>query len=364
MTEKKIRKFAFIVHCRNTKELRLVLARYRYSPYSLLPEKKLKEYCLKNELIENIFTFKQVISDKGTICQGKAYCVIMSPDQMLENQAITTERAIKASKMAEKWGAEMIGLGAICAVIGARGVEIADNCSSAVTTGNSLTVHASIYAFEKIMQRMEIDPLKQKIAIIGFPGSIGLAITKILHAKGMNLLLVSRRKTAFIRKFIDEMKDGNGTIEITQDINSALEKSKVIFTTTSTGQIIDQDTLQPGSIVFDIAQPKDVIYKNPPRKDVLILDTGLISLPGSTKDTYRYSGLGPNDIPSCLGETMTLTFEERWERFSIGRELHLDRISEIGKLAEEHGFVFDDFRSFQKPVSKQNIEATRKAFKL
>jgi len=363
MTENKMPKFAFIVHCRNTKELRLVLARYRFSPYSLMPEKMLKDYCLKNELIEDIFTFNQVISDKNVVCQGKAYCMIMSPDQMIENQSIATERAIKASKMAEAWGAEMIGLGAICAVIGARGVEIADNCRAAVTTGNSLTVHASIYSFEKIMQQLEIDPFKQKIAIIGFPGSIGLAITKILHAKGMNLLLVSRRKTAFIRRFLDEMKEGKGTIDITQDINSAVEKSKIIFTTTSTGQIIDQDKLLPGSIVFDIAQPKDVVYKNPPRNDVLILDTGLISLPRATKDIYRYSGLGPNDIPSCLGETMTLTMEERWERFSIGRELHLDRIAEIGRLAEGHGFVFDDFRSFQKSVSAENIEQTKKAFK-
>jgi len=362
MTEKKIRKFAFIVHCRNTRELRLVLGRYRLSPYCLLPEKKLKKYCLENELIEDIFTFNRVVSDRGTLCQGKAYCLIMSPEQMLENQAVTTERAIKAGKMAEAWGAEMIGLGAICAVIGARGVEIADNCTAAVTTGNSLTVHASIYAFDKIMDQMAIDPRKQKIAVIGFPGSIGLAITRILHAKGMNLLLVSRRKTAFIKRFLDDMKDGRGSIDITQDIDSVLRQSKIIFTTTSTGQIIDQDHLQPGTIVFDIAQPKDVIYRKPPRKDVLILDTGLISLPRSTTDTYRYSGLGPNDIPSCLGETMTLTFEERWERFSIGRELYLDKIAEIGGLAEDHGFVFDDFRSFQKPVSAEIMETTRKAF--
>ncbi|MBW2220025.1 MAG: hypothetical protein JRF40_11120 [Deltaproteobacteria bacterium] len=361
MPENTIKKFGFIVHCRTTKELRLALARFRGSPACLLPEKKLKEYCLKKGYIEDIFTFREVISDKKIICRGKAYCLLLTPDQFFEHQTYATELVIKASKMAEAWGAEMIGLGAICAVVGARGVEVAESCTAAVTTGNSLTVHASIVAFEKIMDRLGTDPSKHKIAIIGFPGSIGLAITKILHKKGLDLIVVSRRKTAFLRKFIESLDEGNGSIEITQDVSTALKKAKIIFSTTSAGQIIDQDMLLPGSVVFDIAQPKDVIYKKKARKDVLIIDAGLISLPRSTKDKYLYSGLEVNDIPSCLGETITLTFEKRWERFSLGRELGIDKVQEIGMLSEEHGFVFDDFRSFQKPLSHENIEATKKA---
>jgi len=363
MSSSQINKFGFIVHCRSIRELRLVLARYRASAISLLPARALQDYCLKQGFIEDIFTFDQVLTDRQAICQGKAFCLLLTPQQLLENQGLATSLVIKASRRAEAWGARMIGLGALCAVVGARGVEVANSCTAAVTTGNSLTVYASIVCFEKIMQRLDVDPSRHTLAIIGFPGSIALAITKILYAKGFNLLLVSRQQSSFVNKFIESTAGGSGSIAVIQDVAAALKSSRIIFTATSTGQIIDQDRLLPGTVVFDIAQPKDVICQRTGRKDVLILDAGLITLPRSTKRRYRYSGLLANDIPSCLGETMTLALESRWEQFSLGRELHLDRIAEIGRLSEAHGFIFDNFRSFGKPVATDNLRATQAALR-
>ena len=211
------------------------------------------------------------------------------------------------------------------------------------------------------MQRLEVDPARHKVAIVGFPGSITLVIAKVLHERGIDLVLVSRRQTAFLKRFIASIDDGTASVETTQQIGDALERCRLVFTATSTGQLIDQQQLLPGSVVFDIAQPKDVIACRPPRRDVLILDTGLISLPAATTDRYRYSGLGINDIPSCLGETMTLTLEQRWENFSLGRELHLPKVEEIGRLAEKHGFVFDSFRTFQKPIPDAQFDLARTA---
>ena len=335
--------------------------RYRLSPAAALPEQTLKQYCLEKGLIENIFTFDRVVSDTGSVCQGKAFCIFLAPDQFLEHQTRATELVVRASNMAAQWGAQMIGLGALCAVVGARGVEVAENCSAAVTTGNSLTVYASVLQFEKIMRRLGTDPHRHRIVIVGFPGSICLAITKILHAQGHRLVLVSRQKTAFLHRFLESLGANDGSITVTNDIATALQSGRIIFTATSTGNIIDQDMLQPGSVVFDIAQPKDVIFRTCPRRDVLIIDAGLISLPRSTPRRYRYSGLQTNDIPSCLGETMTLTLEQRWERFSIGRELSIEKVEEIGMLSRRHGFLFDDFRSFQKPIPAEAFDHTMQA---
>ncbi len=361
MTENSASKFGFIVHCRNTRELRLVTARYRVSPACLLPEKRLKANSLKSGVIEDIFTFDRVVSDQGHVCQGKAYCILLTPEQLIENQALATELVIKACHMAEQWGAQMIGLGAICAVVGARGVEAARHCRAAVTTGNSLTAYSAFIAYEHIIQRLETDPRSHRVAIVGFPGSISLVITKMLHERGIDLILVSRRKTAFLNKFLDSVREGPGSIEITQDIGSALKKARIVFTATSAGNIIDQDMLLPGSVVFDIAQPKDVVYRKKPRRDVLIIDAGLISMPRSTTKIYRYSGWLENDIPSCLGETIALTFENRWENFSLGRELTVENVREIGELSRRHGFVFDDFRTFERPIDPDHFAAAKRA---
>lgn len=338
-----------------------MLARFSLSPYALFPEKPLKKRCLDSPIIEDIFTFNRVVSDRGVQCTGKAFCIVQSPEQLLADQTRSTQLVKQACLMAQDWGAEMIGLGALCAVVGARGVEAAESCSAAVTTGNSLTVYATIVCFEKIMQQLGTDPSNHRIAIVGFPGSIGLAITRILSSRGIDLVVVSRQNTRFLKRFIETMPS---SIAVAKDLDEVMKKSRIIFSATSAGNIIDPDTLLPGTVVFDIAQPKDVIYKKTLRQDVLIIDAGLISLPRSTTDKYYYSGLGANDIPSCLGETMTLALEKRWERFSMGRELLPEKVFEIGELSASHGFIFDSFRSFQKPIRQENLDMTGRAIRL
>jgi hypothetical protein len=57
-------------------------------------------------------------------------------------------------------------------------------------------------------------------------------------------------------------------------------------------------------------------------------------------------------VPCCLGETMVLALEGRAECFSLGRDLSLDRIEEIGVLACKHGFDFSQlFSPSKQPVS-------------
>ena len=58
-------------------------------------------------------------------------------------------------------------------------------------------------------------------------------------------------------------------------------------------------------------------------------------------------------VPSCLGETMVLALENRADSFSIGGELDLDRIREIGRLAEVHGFAFSQALASGLPLSPE-----------
>jgi len=241
------------------------------------------------------------------------------------------------------------------------------------------------------VKKLGIDIHRQKIVIVGFPGSIGLAIARLLIQEGVHLILVSRGKTTpFIDRFLASLdEEAKKRVEINNNLKDALGQGKIVFSATSTGSIIDPDTLKPGSIIFDIAQPRDVIQKKEKRKDVLIIDAGTITLPKTNSHGWHsislpffsfipipimpwqsrghfyinYSGVGPIFIPSCLGETITLALENRPESFSLGRDLDLDKIREIGALSEKHGFIFDHFLSFDKGISDQTYEMTAKALK-
>ena len=49
------------------------------------------------------------------------------------------------------------------------------------------------------------------------------------------------------------------------------------------------------------------------------------------------------------------------ESFSLGRELDVDKVNEIGGLSEKHGFIFDHFLSFEKLIKEENFERARGA---
>ncbi len=388
-------KFGFIAHARGVGELRrLFLLRHNVSLIPFKSSKVIMSRSLEEGLVKDIYTYRKVYSPQQTGCSGKVFCVFLTPEQLLGNQTRAVELVVEACCQAERWGAEIVGLGAMTAVIGSRGKEINAHSPVPATTGNSLTVYSSLKAFKEIVRKLEIDVSEHKIVIVGFPGSITLAIAKSLLKEGLNLVLVSRRQTRFLQRFLShlDVTAGRG-VEITGDLSDALKKGKIIFSATSTGNIIDPDTLQPGSIVFDIAQPRDVINKRSKRKDILIIDAGTVRLP-KTKGTafhsvsvpffpffpffpfpvwaWEYcwpffvnnSGVGPLHIPSCLAETITLALEERRESFSLGRELDLDRIKEIGGLSEKHGFIFDHFLSFEREIKEENYKYTKRALRM
>ncbi len=382
-------KFGFIAHARWISELRTIFFyRHDISTIPFKSNKVIAEKALETGLIKDIFTYRKVLSSQQVCCSGKVFCVFLTPEQLLENQERAVDLVVEACSQAKEWGAEIVGLGAMTAVIGSRGRETNAQSPVPVTTGNSLTVYSSLKAFEEMVKKLEVDIRRQKIVIVGFPGSIALAITQALLEEGLSLILVGRRKTQFLNRFLSEL-DGETrkNVEISTNLPDALNRGKIIFSATSSGGLIDPDMLQPGSVVFDIAQPRDVIRKAKRRNDILIVDAGTISLPRTTLSQFHaislpffsfltlpawtwqlrkwfflnYAGIGPYYIPSCLGETITLAMEKRCESFSLGRELPLDRVREIGRLSEKHGFIFDQFLSFDRGISKKNYLLTKKA---
>ncbi len=320
--------------------------------------------CLERGLIKEYFFFKNIDSKDGKSCSGKVFCIYLSPEQFLEHQGRALELMERASNDLKDWGAEVIGLGGLTGVAGSRGKELNDKISIPVTSGNSFTIYSSIKALERIIRVVGADLRDQRIVVIGFPGSIALAIAEILAKKGANLLLVSKRQTSFLKQFLSSINDEtDADIEVTNSIDEALNKSKIILTATSTGGIIDAGKLKPGTMVIDIAQPRDVIEQRNMRKDILIVDGGIVSLPDNGKTYCRLFGWQANDIPGCLGETIILALENRREAFSIGRNLSVEKIEEIGRLGEKHGFTADNLRYFKKSISDSHIKTFSKSFK-
>ena len=55
-----------------------------------------------------------------------------------------------------------------------------------------------------------------------------------------------------------------------------------------------------------------------------------------------------------------LPLEGRFEDYTIGKDITLERVNEITAIAEKHGFRLSGFRSFEREVTEEQIEIVRR----
>jgi fatty aldehyde-generating acyl-ACP reductase len=58
-------------------------------------------------------------------------------------------------------------------------------------------------------------------------------------------------------------------------------------------------------------------------------------------------------------ETIALALEDCFEDYALGKEISRQRVEEITAMAKKHGFRLIGFRSFERDVTEQQIEAVR-----
>ena len=138
----------------------------------------------------------------------------------------------------------------------------------------------------------------------------------------------------------------------------------MITVTSSADTIIEPEYLKPGAVVCDVARPRDVSKKvAEERDDVLVIEGGLVEVPGDVNFNFNF-GYPPKLALACMSETMILALEGRFENYTLGRNLTLEQVEEIGRLAKKHGFKLAGLRSFERPVSQETIFDIRRRAEL
>jgi acetylornithine/succinyldiaminopimelate/putrescine aminotransferase/predicted amino acid dehydrogenase len=297
-----------------------------------------------------------LVSASGAQAEGRVYEIPMDAAEILADPVRAMEYVEQATQMAADWGAKVVGLGSMTGVIGGQGVYLAERASIPVTTGNSLTIYAALQNLYRACAEADLDLRHETVAVIGVPGSISTAAATILAAQCKKLLLVARRSSSRADQIASELG-----AELCLDIPTALDRSRIVFSATSAGNCIDQRLLRPGSLVIDVAVPTDVQGGYALRQDTLIISGGLSRVPATMPQDSMFLGFHHGTIPSCLGETIVLALEERSECYSLGRNLDVDRIMEIGATAVSHGYDFSKLHSFGLELEPSTLAHYRKA---
>ena len=337
--------------------------------------------CRLPELSQTLVVGKgRVTSADGASTEGEFLGVPKTAAELMEvSGTMARDLVAEAVQLAALRGARIVGLGGFTSIVTRNGLDLLD-LDMPLTTGNSYTVAAGLNAVRAIMRRLDLAPAQTSVAVLGASGSIGCALATLLASQVGRVTLIARPTrtsdgrlaqvaTAIAmhvaaRGRVRDVQDGSvadmllrrgaeamnssvawlhseGLVIRTTDAVSALRAADIVVTATSSvSGVVDATTLRPGAVVCDISRPFDVTEDvRAARPDVLVIDGGLIDLPGGLHHLDVSLGLPDGVVYACMAETILMALESRFQHGSIGNDLDPMSVLDLQERAERHGFA-------------------------
>ena len=309
-----------------------------------------------------------ITSPTGAEAEGWLISVGGTPNQLLSHSPeFTYGRLLAAAEIARKLGAQIMGLGAFTKVVGDAGVTVAAKAPLPVTTGNSYSASATLWAAHEALHRLglvEVDAdglMRGKAMVVGATGSIGSVCARLLALVCDELWLVSPEHAKLLALKGDIERDKpRAQVRIAATPGRSVADMDLIVTATSAAgaRVLDIMAVKPGCVITDVARPLDLSAADVARRpDVLVVESGEIELPGDVH--MRNIGLPKNVAYACLAETVVLALEGRYERFTVGRSIDWERVKEIYRLGLKHGMKLATISGVNGPFTEQDVREVR-----
>ncbi len=358
-----IRRFAFVVHPLSQEYIKKGFPIPKNTPKFLMD----KVETLAAHMPPMVYCkMENIISPTGAQAEGWLISVGGTPKEMLaRSPEFTYRRLLHAAKIAEKLGAQIMGLGAFTKVVGDAGVTVARRSRIPITTGNSYSASGALWAAADAMRRMklvDVNPkggrIPAKTMVIGATGSIGSVSARLMAMAFQEVVVAGRdiKKLEELKaSILEDTPDAN--VVCSTNYDELLGDMDMIVTSTSGAgkKILDITKVKPGCVITDVARPLDL----PPeevakRPDVLVIESGEIELPSKMKG-MKSIGLPPNVVYACLAETIVLALEGRFEVFTVGRDTEWEKVKEIYRLGLRHGMKLSAISGVKGVYSDEDI---------
>jgi predicted amino acid dehydrogenase len=366
-TFRNIRRFAFVVHPLSQEYIRNVTPipkKFAFKPMMTAIE---KAFAYTPPVVYS--EVKGIHSPTGAECEGWLITVGGTPKEMLSHTPeFTYRRLLAAAKMAEKMGAQIMGLGAFTKVVGDAGITVARRANIPITTGNSYSASGALWAATDALRRMKLveEPkkgkrVKAKTMVIGATGAIGSVSARLMVMAFDEVVIAARNKDRLKKLKASILKDTpDAKVTVTTNPDAYISDMDMIVTSTSGAgkKILDIMKVKPGCVITDVARPLDLpaseVAKRP---DVLVIESGEIELPGDLQ--MKSIKLPQNVVFACMAETIALALEGRFEVFTIGRNTEWEKVKEIYRLGLKHGMKLAAISGVNGVYTDEDLAAIR-----
>jgi predicted amino acid dehydrogenase len=300
----------------------------------------------------------------GQRIEGFLFSLGATPREIMRRgESFTYAKLLVIARQAERMGARILGLGAFTKVVGDAGITVARKADIPVTSGNSLTVAATLEAAKQAVIKMGVTDLTRgRAMIVGATGAIGSVCSRLIAAAIRDVVLVSiePERLAALEQTIEEETPGARVVTALVTAEHIGDCDLVVTATSAFGQrVIDISRCKPGAVICDVALPADVTAEEAAlRPDVLVVEGGEVIIPGPMNFHYNI-GLPPGTAYACLAEAALLALEGRFEDYTVGRDIEIGKVKEMYRLFQKHGFRLAGLRSFGRYVSEEELAEKR-----
>jgi predicted amino acid dehydrogenase len=282
---------------------------------------------------------KPLRSSQGRQIQGYIIlCPLLTQETQILEEDFILDKIRAAAAVAERLGAQILGLdGGVSTLVEKRSLAL-QNSGIPLTSGSAFTAWSVIEAIYRISKAKDVSLKNAALVVIGASGSVGsLCARKLSHF--VSKISVFDDEKDKLERLKESILHLNSILVIVEDDYQkiAREADIIIYAANSPGTSLNIDELKSGALVCDISLNKDILSKAGLRKDITIIEGGLIRPPYPLELSINM-GLPKGTIPASLAETMLLAFEGKLVNYSLGDNINLDKLEEIADIAVRHGF--------------------------
>lgn len=298
-----------------------------------------------------VFHLERIDSPTGASAEGWLIGCTLTPAEMMRLDPAARDALLADHvRVARELEVDVLGLGGFSAALSRGGTSLLD-CGIDLTTGSSLTALASVEtALHHAERRFGKRPLR--CAVIGGAGAVGrLAAIHLARRAASELWLIgnlpSLESDGELLAVASEIRAGASgehacTVHTTTDIGLGLREAELVLTAVGFGSpFLQPERFAPDAIICDIARPLDVYRRaGLERGDLLILEGGLVTLPGALRFGEQNLLGYPSGVNlACLSETIALALDGARGHHSIGPRIEYTHALEVCQIARRHGFA-------------------------
>lgn len=258
-------------------------------------------------------------------------------------------KIIASIHVAHKRGSKLIGLGEVLSYLTNNGELVAKNSSVPVTTGKSYIIYSALACAKKVIQQRGIPWQKAEIVIIGAKTYLGAVCARLLAYETCNLTLIAPMQNELELLASKLMYETGVVVKVTNRLKEALGRADVVILLAEIPGL-NPVYLKSKTVMCDITFPRSVsweVFKK--RRDILIIHEGLIRIPGGLTLEYPL-GYPPGILGASLVEPIVLMQKKRVENYSLGENITVSKVKEIGSFAKDLGYSLTGWITPTGPV--------------